>query len=103
MELDGWIDSKDDEDMLDGEASGIGDETVRTTHPIIFCSLIWFFAEIWVFWMSAVVHIAGVCAYSHPRSFWACYEQLRSKIKFLKIVSIDLDSNKHVTISSVLY
>ena len=34
---------------------------------------------------------------------WACYEQLRSKMKVLKIVSIDLESNEHVTTSSVLY
>ena len=34
---------------------------------------------------------------------WACYEQLRSKMKVLKAVSIKLESNKHVTISHVLY
>ena len=34
---------------------------------------------------------------------WACYEQLRSKIKVLKTVSIKLESNKHVTISHVVY
>ena len=34
---------------------------------------------------------------------WACYEQLRRKMKVLKIVSIKLESNKHVTISHVLY
>ena len=34
---------------------------------------------------------------------WACYEQLRSKMKVLKIVGIKLESNKHVTITHVLY
>ena len=34
---------------------------------------------------------------------WAWCEQLRSKTKVLKIVSIKLESNKQVTISHVLY
>ena len=71
--------------------------------PILFCSFIcWYIyiAEVWVFCgVYAVVHIVGVCAIFSPPIHWACYEQLRSKMTLLKIVSIDLESNKHVTIS----
>ena len=58
--------------------------------------------KVCVFVVFAVLQVAGVWAYFYPKH-WACYEQLRSKMKVLKIVSIKLESNKHVTISHVLY
>ena len=74
MELDWPIDDEDDEDTSDGETGGIVEEMVRTTHPHSFFSLICCFcAEVYVFVVFAVVHVARVYAYFHP-DHWACYE-----------------------------
>ena len=104
MEFDGRIDSEDDEDTSDGEAGGIVEEMVRTTHPhsLLFPYMLFFFPEVCVFVVFAVVHVVE---YGHifAPDHWACYEQLRSKMKVLKTVSIKLESNKYVTISHVLY
>ena len=59
-------------------------------------------AKVCVFVVFVVLHVAEY-GYIFTPDHWACCEQLRSKMKVLKTVSIKLESNKQVTISHVLY
>ena len=103
MELDRRIDGEDDEETSDGEIGTIGEGMVHTTHPHSFLSpYMLFFTEGCAFVVFVVMHIAGVWHIFFP-GHWACYKQLKSKIKVFKILSTKLESNERVTISHVLY
>ena len=70
VELDGRIHGEDKEGMSDAEIGRIGVEIVRPTHlhSLLFPYML-FFAEFCVFVVFAVLHIAGVWPYFHPRPF----------------------------------
>ena len=90
------------EETSDGEAGGIGKEMVPTTHThfLLFLSML-VFADVCVFMVFVAMHVAKVWTYFHP-NLSACSEQLRSKMRVLRVVSIKLESNEHVTIIYVL-
>ena len=71
--------------------------------PILCCSFICCFALRFV--SSWCFQPCTLSEYRHGfiSDHWARCEQLRSKMKVLRVVSIELDSNKHVTIRHVLY
>ena len=104
MEMDGRIDCEDDEDTSDGEARGIVKEMVRITHPhfLLFPYMLCFFLR-FVSLRCLQLCTSPEHGYIFTPDHWACYEQLGSKMKVLTTVRIKLDSNKHVTISHVLY
>ena len=98
MELDGRIDGEDDENTSDGEAGKVVKEMVRTTHPH---SLLFLYIHIYIYILLRSVYLWCLQSYTPPEyghiftpDHWACYEQLRSKMKVLKAVSIKLDTNR---------
>ena len=91
-----WIDGKDDENTSDGEEwQSRRRNGAHNTSPFFVVPYIY------IYILLRSVYLWCLQSYTSPEyghiftpDHWACYEQLRTKMKVLKIVSIKLESNK---------